>query len=483
MSEEKKEEKAISRRKYLGAVGGLAAAAAVGWGLAGYLASKPPAPAAVKTITETKTVAATPMVTTPTTPIPRKAYKGTTIRFITSETVPEHAFEKILPEFEEETGIKVDYEVYDEVTVREKTLLDFHAHTGKYDVPYLQWWFTPEYAKAGYIENLDPWIQTKADPEWLNPADYIPAVLEGMKWNGSVYGLPFWIISCLAYVNKDIAMKYYGKIPTTLEEIIECAKKCHHPEKGIYGYTGRGNPAFDMYGSVAGFAWGMGAKLFEENWKPRFTEPDVIKAIGQYVELLKDYGPPGQATITWFEAEQIFLRGQVAVYMDTSDYGPDLENPDVSKVVGKVAYIPCPIGPTGKRAQWFYAEGLAINKDSKNKEAAWLFIQWRCSKEAFIREMKSEVHRMDFPSMSLLRSPEYEEIARKIGLYDYVMGLRKAIEYAEPGFWPFIPEFSKVCETLCIEVSSAIAGEKSVEEALKEAQTECEKILKEAGYF
>jgi len=59
MSEEKKEEKkkeAISRRKYLSTVGGLAAAAAVGWGVAGYLASRPPAPAAVKTVTETTTV-------------------------------------------------------------------------------------------------------------------------------------------------------------------------------------------------------------------------------------------------------------------------------------------------------------------------------------------------------------------------------------------------------------------------------------------
>ncbi|MEM2228514.1 MAG: hypothetical protein QXR82_06930, partial [Candidatus Bathyarchaeia archaeon] len=61
MSEEKKEEKAVSRRKYLGAVGGLAVAAAIGWGLAGYLASKPPA--AVKTITKTETITAT---TTPT---------------------------------------------------------------------------------------------------------------------------------------------------------------------------------------------------------------------------------------------------------------------------------------------------------------------------------------------------------------------------------------------------------------------------------
>jgi ribose transport system substrate-binding protein len=84
LSEEKREEKAISRRKYLGAVGGLAAAAAVGWGLAGYLASRPPAPAAVRTVTETKTVTATPAVTTPIT-TPAKKYK---IGYITRLAVP-----------------------------------------------------------------------------------------------------------------------------------------------------------------------------------------------------------------------------------------------------------------------------------------------------------------------------------------------------------------------------------------------------------
>jgi len=63
LSEEKREEKAISRRKYLGAIGGVGAAAAVGWGLAGYLASRPPAPAAVRTVTETKTETKTVMGT------------------------------------------------------------------------------------------------------------------------------------------------------------------------------------------------------------------------------------------------------------------------------------------------------------------------------------------------------------------------------------------------------------------------------------
>jgi simple sugar transport system substrate-binding protein len=82
MSGEKEEEKAVSRRKYLGTTAGLAAATVVGWGVAGYLASKPPAPApaAVKTVTETKTVKET-VAETITAPV-KKPGEGYTFVFI-----------------------------------------------------------------------------------------------------------------------------------------------------------------------------------------------------------------------------------------------------------------------------------------------------------------------------------------------------------------------------------------------------------------
>lgn len=78
---EEKEEKAISRRKYLGTAGGLAAATAIGWGLAGYLATRPPAPppGVVKTVTETKTI--TEKLAETVTAFPPKHFEGIRIRF------------------------------------------------------------------------------------------------------------------------------------------------------------------------------------------------------------------------------------------------------------------------------------------------------------------------------------------------------------------------------------------------------------------
>jgi len=74
MGEEKKE--AVSRRKYLGAVGGLAITTVAGWAVAGYLASRPPA---VEKVTETKTVTVT--VTATPTPTPKPTAKKVDVAF------------------------------------------------------------------------------------------------------------------------------------------------------------------------------------------------------------------------------------------------------------------------------------------------------------------------------------------------------------------------------------------------------------------
>jgi maltose-binding protein MalE len=50
------------------------------------------------------------------------------------------------------------------------------------------------------------------------------------------------------------------------------------------------------------------------------------------------------------------------------------------------------------------------------------------------------------------------------------------------GYWPAVPEFVKVAEAFQSEISLAIAGEITVEEALANAQTNIEKIMEEAGY-
>jgi multiple sugar transport system substrate-binding protein len=201
MGEEKKEEKAISRRKYLGAVGGLAAATAVGWGLAGYLASRPPAPAAVRTVTETKTVTATPAVTTPTpgvtvtTPTPKKPFEGVTLKvygmagpfFYNAGTPP------IYHEWEEKTGGKVELILVPYADFLAKFISTLQAGGPSWDVACYNTMTLGDVWE--YLTPLDDFIN---DPVKSGPTassgpleydDILPVSKKVNTWAGTTYGL------------------------------------------------------------------------------------------------------------------------------------------------------------------------------------------------------------------------------------------------------------------------------------------------------
>src|SRR5260370_30478951 len=60
-------------------------------------------------------------------------------------------------------------------------------------------------------------------------------------------------------------------------------------------------------------------------------------------------------------------------------WGPALEDPAASGIVGKVGYTMVRAGPKGQYSAT-YGDGLGIAQASKNKEAAYLLCQWAVSK-------------------------------------------------------------------------------------------------------
>jgi multiple sugar transport system substrate-binding protein len=239
--EEKKEEKAISRRKYLGTVGGLAAATIVGWGLAGYLASRPPAPAAVRTVTETKTVTVTPAVTTPvTTPKPTWPPKvgAASLTVLSSPDCADFLkyaadeFHKMYPQ------VSIDVVPLSWEALYPKILHDLTSKTGAYDLFTIDVMTLGSVVEAGSM-NLDD-LRAK-NPDLVDPdldlKDFEPGYFGyGSIWAGSNYGLPVYPNHMFLYYRKDyfedpkLQAKYKeltGKTlepPKTWEDCIEVAK-------------------------------------------------------------------------------------------------------------------------------------------------------------------------------------------------------------------------------------------------------------------
>ena len=68
-----------------------------------------------------------------------------------------------------------------------------------------------------------------------------------------------------------------------------------------------------------------------------------------------------------------FTQGRSAMWIDGVGWAPPLEDPDASRVVGKVGYTVVPAGPKGQYSAT-YGDGIGIAAASKNKEAAYLLL-------------------------------------------------------------------------------------------------------------
>ncbi|MBM3149026.1 MAG: sugar ABC transporter substrate-binding protein, partial [Chloroflexi bacterium] len=309
-----------------------------------------------------------------------KKYKGETIFFAISKVPRADVLVQNMREFEDWTGIKVEYEVVPEAQIREQNVIRMTAKDTQMDV-----WeaaYGPEmrrFSKMGWMQPLDDYLKdpTLADPSW-DPEDINPA---GRKlWtgvDGKLYGLNTILPSMIYACRKDLLEAKGLKFPKTLEEMENAAKALHDPPNR-YGIVLRGKGASTVI-------WGaifqnMGGTWLDKDRKLTLTSPEAIKAVELYARLLRNYGPPGVTGYDWMECSSLFLQGKAAMWIDGADLVATAEDPKTSTIVGKVGYSPTPAGAGG---QFLPVSGpaMCISPFSKKKEAAFLFCQWATNKK------------------------------------------------------------------------------------------------------
>ena len=102
-------------------------------------------------------------------------YKGTTIRVLDEITPLQETLSKIVPEFEKETGIKVEWELLNHFEVINKGQADMLSGRGHYDAVMLHGFQVGPMLTAGVIRPIDDLVQNpKLFNLKLDVADFIP---------------------------------------------------------------------------------------------------------------------------------------------------------------------------------------------------------------------------------------------------------------------------------------------------------------------
>ncbi|MFW6035024.1 MAG: ABC transporter substrate-binding protein [Halothermotrichaceae bacterium] len=380
----------------------------------------------------------------------------------------------MLPEFEEEYGIKVNYHEVNVGVIHQKVQLEWAAKSGAYDVVNIA--SLPPMIESGGLLSLDEYID-KADPDWLNLDDFLPTNADLMQYEGSWYGLPVRNDTRLMHINTEMFEEagLEPEAPETFSEMVTAAKKLtdHSEDQAgmIMGYKG----AYPYDWALATFIRGFGGEFFDDNMRPTFDSPQAIEGVELYVDLMREHDvvPEDAMNIDHPAQCSALLNGRGAMNMNVPARWADQFDEDISKVSGEIESFPVPEGPAG-RAPLAGAWSLSIMSDSEAPEAAWKFIVWATSTDVQKRAIQAGGD-CNPTRYSVIEDPELQEE------YSVFKAIQESAGTAKPN--PQFGASTQVSDILNKAVRKAAAGEVSVEEAMKNAADNTEQLLDALGYY
>jgi multiple sugar transport system substrate-binding protein len=406
----------VTRRK-LGWIG-MAASFAVGWS----------APAWAETAAEIAVKAA-------------QQYKGQTITIVWEaglQSLDPLNFSG--PKWKELTGIDVKVVEVSTAEMFTKIMQEYKAGTGAYDALNVIPAWMPDLANAGALEPLDAYVDKYGYRDELQKI--APTYRDNqMMVDGKIFGFPDDGDVFLFYYRKDIfedaAIKEafkaktgmdlavpktwadFGKTGAGLTDVLK--------DKGMYGAAFFRQPPYTMFMFQERFRV-EGGKFFDaETMKAAINSDIGVKVLTEMREENK-FMPPGVEQWGFVENLAAFLQGQTAMTISwppygrwAAGYGTDQEVLSwvpKSTIAGKVGYAL----PPGGHPQLAAGFALSVASTSKNKEAAYLFIQWLNSEDTSMQRVQLPYALRDPFRDSHFTSPEY--LAKWPDAKDYLAALQ-----------------------------------------------------------
>jgi multiple sugar transport system substrate-binding protein len=407
---------------------------------------------------------------------------------ITVAVIPASYFDNLIavaPQFEALTGISVRFEKIPPAQIRQKAVLDLTSKTGTYATHAADPMYYALYAANKWVEPLDTYLADAAltDRAWFNPDDIVPAWRSANSIDGKLLGVPYDGEVTLQVFRKDLYEAKGLKPADDLQAFVANAAAVHDPGNRVWGAALRGlaGAGQNMYIYSSIFRE-FGGQWFKDG-RISVNGPEAEAALNWYVDLMRKYAPAAAQNWNWPDIADAFSQGTIGTYIDAHSSASVVNNPEKSKVIGKVAYARWPKGPSGKRVSSIWNWGFPINAalPDKRKKATWLFIQWAASAETQARtahKFAGPAKRSGVNRLSVWKDPDYVKLMRGFG-DNFVEATMESLQNDTDVDWrPRVPQWPAIGDTLATAVQSALAGQATAKAALDEAQRRVEPMMR-----
>lgn len=391
--------------------------------------------------------------------------------------------EQMKDEFVKSSGITPHFTILPENELRDKVAQDVSTKAGQYDVVTIGAYEGSVWTANDWLVNLQDYAE---QDDSFDVNDLMPAMKGVLSKDGDLYAIPFYGESSFFMYRKDIfeELGLHVNDEPTWDEVHTLAEEIKAKKPGITPMCLRGLPGWGENMAVIGAMLNaFGGGFFDANYTPLLTTEDTKRCINYYIDIQKNFGQSGATSAGFTECLNLMSQGQAAMWFDATSAANTLESPAASKVVGKIGYADAPKDKI--RAGWVWAWAWAIPKTTKNVDNAWKFISWASGRdyEKAVGAKLGWTRVPDGKRKSTFTIPEYKDASKA---YSSVM--LKALESSDPTScgvqkhpapgcqYLAIPEFADLGTKIGQEISAALAGQKSVDEALQRCQTFAEAV-------
>jgi multiple sugar transport system substrate-binding protein len=397
-----------------------------------------------------------------------KQFSGTEITFSAMSHPWVNAIQPHLKEFTELTGITVKPQILGEAQYVSKIAVTLAGDSATPDV-YLVYQLG-QAVSAGWLEPLDTFL---GDPKLTDAAwydwekDVFPGARSFATTDGTPFVAPITTEVQVVYTNTD----YVPTGPKTFDDLVKAAAAANSGDVAGIGMRAVANPSEAPW-PFAGFAFTEGGYLIDPDGRPTLDSTENIAALTLYSDLLKEYGPKGVTSWGWLENNESMGQGRQAMWTDTSTFLGGLRDSSKSQIADKVEAHPF-VSLDGKSVPnfWFWTAG--INAKSKNKGAAWLFLQWATSKPLAAAAGAAGT------SPARASAWEGDVISSTLGKdnVDRVLGSLRTADASPMALAWKHEKWAEISDSLARTVNAAVAGSGSPADLLRKTQQDALKAI------
>ena len=359
--------------------------------------------------------------------------------------------------FTKATGVPVQWITFDTNPLAERLMREVSLPQTDVDVGFLvNTQVVPRVASL--FQPLDPYQQK--DPV-EDPADIFPGLISGMQVAGQQVGMPVRHASSGLHYNAAILEERGVALPTTIEQLIEAARKCSFRRDDGARVTGLVMPGV-TYPNVIDLARAWNGDFITPDFKCVADQPGMLHAIHTLRDLFTAGAfPRNFATLSTEDVAVWVQQGRAAFVLQSMGRNRIFNDPKAGPYAGKIKTVAIPASATmqdkfkvapAKVEFW----GMAIPRHAGRQDLSWQFIKTLLSKDATLQ--------MALAGNGPVRNSTYEDPGFRAKV-SYADEERRVLQVARVPM-PAFDEAARAADLFKEEAEAAVLGMKTPEAAM-----------------